>query len=164
MLNYILSYLTLAVLFVAQTTLSRYIDICGIAPDLIFVFIFCYSIYNFPVRSGILCVVAGIMVDLYTGRYIGLNALLFMYIGVAISNFASTLIKRNVWTTAVGVLVVSLIYHSVILITGYVIPGHSGFMYPFVRFALPTAVYDTAVSFVATLWARRLSVEKIRGL
>ena len=68
MFNYILSYLTLAVLFIVQTTLSRYIDIFGIAPNLIFVYVLCYSIYNFPVRSAVLCAVAGFITDLYSGQ------------------------------------------------------------------------------------------------
>ena len=164
MLNYVLSYLTLAVLFIVQTTLSCYIDIYGIAPNLIFVFIVCYSIYNFPVRSGFLCVIAGIIVDLYSRKYVGLNALLYMYIGIAISNFASTLIKKNVWTSAVGVLVVSLVYHTIILVVDYVIPSYSSFLYPLLRYAVPTAVYDAAISFVIALWARRLSIDEIRGL
>ena len=80
MLNHFLSYLTLIVLFILQTTLSRYIDIFGIAPNLIFVYVLCYAIYNFPVRSAVLCAVAGLIVDLYSRSYVGLNALLFMYI------------------------------------------------------------------------------------
>lgn len=164
MLNYFLSYLTLAVLFIVQTTLSRYIDIFGIAPNLIFVYVLCYSIYNFPVRSAVLCAIAGLVVDLYTGQYVGLNALLFMYIGIAISHFTSTLIKKHVWTSALGVLIISFLYHTIILLIDYVIPGYSGFQYPFLRIALPGAVYDAMVSFVIALWARKLSIEEIRGL
>ena len=164
MLNHFLSYLTLIVLFILQTTLSRYIDIFGIAPNLIFVYVLCYAIYNFPVRSAVLCAVAGLIVDLYSRSYVGLNALLFMYIGIAISNFTSTLIKKHVWTSALGVLVVSLLYHTIILLVDYVIPGYSGFQYPFIRITLPTAVYDALVSFVIALWARKLSIHEIRGL
>lgn len=164
MVNYILSYVTLAVLFIVQTTLSKYIDIFGIAPNLIFVYVLCYSIYNFPVRSAVLCAIAGLVVDLYTGQYVGLNTLLFMYIGIAISHFTSTLIKKHVWTSALGVLIISLLYHTIILLIDYVIPGYSGFQYPFLRIALPTAVYDAIASFVIALWARKLSIEEIRGL
>ena len=131
MLNYILSYLTLCVFFVLQTTVSHYIDIFGIAPNLIFVYALCYSMYNFPVRSAVLCVTAGIIADMYTMQYIGLNALLFMYMGLAISIFASTLIRKNIFAVAVVVLLSSVLYHSVILIINYIIPSYSGFVYPF---------------------------------
>ena len=164
MLNYVLSYLSLALLFLFQTTLSRYIDICGIAPNLIFTFAVCYSMYNFPVRSAVLCAVAGIVADLYSHQYVGVNALLYMYTGIAISNFASSLIRKNVWTAWAGVLCLSVLYHSIILIIDFVIPGHSGFVYPFLRFAIPTAVYDSVVSFVMVLLTRWLSEDKIRGL
>ena len=95
MINYILSYLTLVVLFIVQTTLGRYIDICGIAPNLVFVYILCYSMYNFPVRSAVLCIVAGIITDMYSMEYVGLNAILYMYIGLAISNFAVDFISSK---------------------------------------------------------------------
>ena len=102
--------------------------------------------------------------DLYSRQYVGLNALLFMYIGIAISHFTSTLIKKRVWTSALGVLIISFLYHTTILLVDYVIPGYSGFQYPFVRFVLPTAMYDALASFVIALWARKLSIEEIRGL
>jgi len=164
MLNGILSYISLAVLFVFQTTLSRYIDICGIAPNLVFTFVLCYSMYNFPVRSGILCLVAGFITDIYSGTLPGVNALLFLYIGIAVSNFASSLVRKNLWTTAVGVLVISFLYHTVSLLIWYVVPGHSTFWYPLVRYAMPTAVYDAVFAFVISMWARWLSEDKIRGL
>ena len=164
MLNYVLSYISLAVLFVLQTTLSRYIDVCGIAPNLIFTFVLCYSMYNFPVRSAVLCAIAGLITDMYSGTLVGVNALLFMYIGIAVSNFASSLVRKNIWTTAVGVFVISLLYHAVILVIWYVMQGYSTFWYPFARYAAPTALYDAVASFLIAMWARWLSEDKIRGL
>lgn len=164
MLNYVWTYLTLVVLFVVQTTLGIYIDVYSIAPDIIFVFAVCYSMYNFPVRSTVLCLVAGILADLYTGSYIGVNALLYMYIGLAISNFAASLIKKNIWTATLGVLTVSVIYHTVVLIVYYVIPGYSSFAFPFLRIVLPTALYDAVLSLVMYRWARWLSEDRIRGI
>ena len=164
MLNYILTYITLSVIFILQTTMGIYIDIGGVAPNIIFVFAVCYAMYNFPVRASVLCLVAGIMVDLYSRQYIGVNALLYMYIGLAVSKFAATLIRKNVWTAALGVLVVSAIYHTAILLIDYVVPGYSGFLYPFMRIVLPTALYDGVISLVVALWARWLSTDRIRGI
>ena len=163
-MNYVLSYLTLAVLYIFSTTSARYIEIFGIAPDLIFVFAVCYSMYNFPVRSAVLCAVSGLVVDLYSGSYIGLNALLYMYIGIGISNFASSLIRKNMLATVLGVLAVSLVYHTAVLVIDYVIPLHTGFWYPLVRIVLPTAVYDAVFTVVISLWAKKLSVNTVRGL
>ena len=163
MVNYILSYATLAVLFIVQTTLSRYVDIAGVAPDLIFIFAVCYSMYNFPVRSAVLCVIAGLLADMYSMSFVGVNALIYLYIGIAISNFASILIKKNLWTVSLGVFVVSFLYHTVILVVNYILPGHSTLWYPLLRYVVPTAFYDAVASMVVALWARRLSMEKIRG-
>ena len=116
MLNYVLSYLTLAVLFIVQTTLSCYIDIYGIAPNLIFVFIVCYSIYNFPVRSGFLCVIAGIIVDLYSRKYVGLNALLYMYIGYMNGLFHNIFYPDDIKLPLIMVTVSDLLYSVVVYV------------------------------------------------
>ena len=147
-MNYVLSYLTLAVLYIFSTTSARYIEIFGIAPDLIFVFAVCYSMYNFPVSSAVLCAVSGLVVDLYSGSYIGPNAL----------------IRKNMLTTILGVLAVSLIYHTLMLVIDYVIPLHTSFWYPLVRIVLPTAIYDAVFTVVISLWAKKLSVNTVRGL
>lgn len=164
MLKYVLAYFSLVVFFLLQTTLGIYIDIYNIAPNIIFVFAVCYAMYNFPVKSAVLCAVAGFVVDLYQGSYIGLNTLLYMYIGLAISNFAAILIKKNIWTVALGVFVISLLYQTVILIVNYVALGYSGFFYPFGRIVFPGAVYDAVLSFIMAFWARWLSEDRIRGL
>lgn len=163
-MNYVLSYLSLAVLYFFGTTSARYIEILGIAPDLVFVFAVCYSMYNFPVRSAVLCAVAGLLVDLYSESYIGVNALLYMYIGIGISNFASSLIRKNMLTTVCGVLIVSAVYHLVILLVCYVIPEKTSFWYPLARIVIPTAVYDSVVTLVISLWAKKLSTNTVRGL
>ncbi len=164
MLNYVLTYVTLLVIYILQTSLGIYIDIYDIAPNIIFVFAVCYSMYNFPVKSTVLCLVAGILVDLYSQPYVGVNALMYMYIGLAISNFAGSLIKKNIWTVALGVLVVSVVYHTALLIISYVIPGYASFGYPFLRIVLPTALYDGVIAIVVSCWARWLSEERIKGL
>jgi len=103
-------------------------------------------------------------VDLYSGSYIGPNALLYMYIGIGISNFASSLIRKNMLTTILGVLAVSLVYHTLMLVIDYVIPLHTSFWYPLVRIVLPTAIYDAVFTVVISLWAKKLSVNTVRGL
>ena len=163
-MNYVLTYLTLAIAFIIQASLGIYIDIYSIAPNIILVFTMCYAMYNFPVRSAVVCLVAGILVDAYSCDYIGLNALLYMYMGLSISNFASALIKKNIWTVVLGIIIVSAIYNTSILIVNYVIPGYSGFFYPFLRFILPGAIYDGVLSLMVAFWAEWLSQDKIRGL
>ena len=164
MLNFVLAYVTLALIFVLQTTLGIYIDIYGIAPNVIFVFAVCYSMYNYPVRSAVLCLVAGLISDLYMQTHIGVNALLYMYMGIAISNFAGSLIKKHLITVALGVFAASILHQVAILVVSYILPGYSGIWYPLIRIIIPTALYDGAVSLIMAFWARWLSEDRIRGL
>ncbi len=159
-----LAYITVIILFVVQTTLGRYIDIYGIAPNLVFVFAVCYSMYNFPVRSAVLCVVSGLILDLYNCTNIGLNALLYMYIGLAVSMFFAVLMKKSLFTVALGVITVSAVYQIIWLVLVHVINHRAPFLYSLVRIVLPSTVYDGIAATVMYMWARWLSEEQIRGL
>ena len=162
-MKYLWSYITILILFLIQTTLGQYIDIFGIAPNLVFVFAICYSMYNFPVRSAILCVVAGFLLDLYGCKTIGLNALIYMYIGLGVSLFGSTLMKKNIWAVALGTIVVSILYQIVYLLFEYVLKTDVSFWYGFLRIILPASIYDGIIALILSPWARWLSEEQIRG-
>ena len=162
-MKYLWSYITVLILFLMQTTLGGYIDIYGIAPNLVFVFAICYAMYNFPVRSAVLCVISGLLLDLYGCKTIGVNALLYMYIGLGVSLFGSTLMKKNIWAVALGTIVVSLLYQTVYLLAEYVLSSGASFWYGFFRIILPCAIYDGVIALILSPWARWLSEEQIRG-
>ena len=162
-MKYLWSYVTLLILFLVQTTLGIYIDICGIAPNIVFVFAICYAMYNFPVRSAVLCVVSGLLIDLYGCKTIGINALLYMYIGLGVSFFGGTLMKKNIWAVALGTIVVSLLYQVAFILIEYVLKTDVSFWYGFFRIIVPSAIYDGAIALVLSGWARWLSEEQIRG-
>lgn len=162
-MKYFWSYLTLILLFVIQTTLGKYIEIFGIAPNLVFVFAVCYSMYNFPVRSAVLCVAAGFLIDCFDLQLMGYNALLFMYIGLAVSLFGGSLMKKSFWASALGVIVVSALWQSVDLLLFYVLKGYSTFLSGFLRIVIPTTIYDGVFALVVSAWTRWLSEEQIRG-
>ena len=162
-MKYFWSYFTVIIFFLVQTTLGKYIDILGIAPNLVFVFAVCYAMYNFPVRSAVLCIVSGILLDLYGCKTVGVNALLYMYIGLGVSLFGSTLMKKNIWAVALGVIIVSALYQTVYLLFGYVLKSGVPFLYGFLRIVIPATVYDGVVSLIVSNWARWLSEEQIRG-
>lgn len=162
-MKYFLSYFTVLILFLVQTTLGKYIDIYGIAPNLVFVFAVCYSMYNFPVRSAVLCVISGLLLDLYGCKTVGFNALVYMYIGLAVSLFGGSLMKKNIWAVALGVIIVSALYQSLYLFFGYAIKSDVSFLYGFLRIAIPGTVYDGIAALIISNWARWLSEEQIRG-
>ncbi len=162
-MKYFWSYLTLILLFVIQTTIGRHIEICGISPNIVFVFAVCYSMYNFPVRSAVLCAAAGFLTDCFDMQLMGFNALIYMYIGLAVSVFGSSLMKKSLWAVAAGVIIVSAFSQSINLILFYVLKGYAPFWYGFFRIVIPTTLYDGLFALIISSWARWLSEEQIRG-
>ncbi len=162
-MKYFWTYLTLFVLFVAQTTLGKYIDIFSVAPNLVFVFAVCYAMYNFPVRSAVLCAVAGVIIDVYSNGIMGLNTLLYMYIGLLVSMFASTLMKKSMPAVALGVMIVSTVYQLIYYLICFVPGGNASVVYTFLRIIIPGSIYDAVFALVISAWALWLSEEHIRG-
>ena len=162
-MKYFWSYFTVLILFLMQTTLGKYIDIFGIAPNFVFVFAVCYAMYNFPVRSAVLCVISGLLLDLYGCKTIGVNALMYMYIGLAVSLFAGALMKKNIWAVVLGVIIASALYQSLYLFFEYSLKSDVSFIYGFLRIVIPGTVYDGAIALIISVWAKWLSEEQIRG-
>lgn len=162
-MKYFWSYLTLLILFIFQTTLGRYIAVFGIAPNVVFVFAVCYSMYNFPVRSAVLCLIAGLVTDCFNCRLIGFNAVIYMYIGLAVSVFGGALMKRSLWTVALGVIIAAALCQSLNLFFVYTIHGYASFWYGFLRIIVPETLYDSVFALIVSGWAKWLSEEQIRG-
>lgn len=162
-MKYFWSYFTVLILFIVQTTLGKYIDILGIAPNLVFVFAVCYAMYNFPVRSAVLCVISGILIDLYGCKTVGVNALMYMYIGLLVSLFAGALMKKNIWAVALGVIITSAIYQSLYFLFEYSLKSDISFVFGFLRIIIPGTFYDGIIALLISWWAKWLSEEQIRG-
>ena len=114
-MKYFLHYVFLLILFVVQTTLSKYIAFSGVFPNLVFVYVICLCLIFCDVKSIVLATVGGLALDFHSGLAIGFNALFYLYFSMATAYFGENFFRgRRVVTilyTAVATILYELLYY-----------------------------------------------------
>lgn len=109
----VLTYLVLLIVFVLQSTVCRYIEILHTIPNLLLVFVVCYSMHAEPLKATVLATITGLLIDLYGAKHLGLNAIMMMYLGLALSCISSDFIRTNFFTVLVAVVISTFLYEGI---------------------------------------------------
>ncbi len=78
-----------------QTTLLDYVKIYGVKPNLLFVFIVAIALLKGYAEGAIVGCISGFAMDMISGGLLGFNALLFLYLGLAVGFINRRLYKEN---------------------------------------------------------------------
>lgn len=162
MMKNILTYVTLLLVIVLQSTILNGIELLHITPNIVLVFVVCYSMYAEPVKAVILAIVAGLVTDILQVHHVGLTALMFMFISVTLSVICSDYIRSNLFTVMVAVVASTLVFESLYGILVYVLFNKMtlGYMLKVVAFE---TLYNVIESLVIMWWAKYLAEDEIRS-
>ena len=157
-----LTYLTLIILLVLQSTVCRGIEVLHTIPNLVLIFVVCYSMYAEPVKATVLALVSGIVFDLTQAQYLGFGALLMMFSGLGLSVVSSDYIRSNVLTVLVSVALSTFVFEGVYSFLLYFIFDKITASHMF--FAIcAEAVYNTVVAVAVMWWAKYLAEYEVRS-
>lgn len=158
----ILTYVTLILVFVLQSTICRHIEILHTIPNLMLVFVVCYCMHAEPVKATILSGIAGLIMDVFVAKHLGLNTLMMMYLGLALSYISSDYIRTNFFTVIILTALSTLLYEGVY-----------GFLVYFIFNKVTTsvllsvisleAVYNTVVACGFVWLGRYLAYDEVRS-
>lgn len=157
-----LTYLTLIILAVLQTTLFPHLHIMGVIPNLILVFVVCYSMYADPVPATVFAIIAGLVFDVYQASNIGFNSIMMMYIGLGLSCLTSGYVKSNILTVLIFVAFATVMYEVIYAFLLYFIFGKVtlGTMW---TISAIEAAYNTVCAAVLMWWAKYLGEDEVRS-
>lgn len=158
----VLTYATLLLLIVLQSTILNGIEILHIMPNIILVFVVCYSMYAEPVKAVILSIVAGLVTDILQSHHVGLTALMLMFISLALSVICSDYIRSNLFTAVISVIASTLVFECVYGILVYVLFNKMTIGY-MLKVVMLETVYNVVVSFALLWWAKYLAEDEIRS-
>lgn len=158
----LLTYLTLIILTVLQTTLFPHLRVMNVMPNLVLVFVVCYSMYADPVPATVFAIAAGLLFDVYQASNIGFNSIMMMYIGLGLSCLTSGYVKSNIFTVLVCVAVTTLIYEGIYAFLLYFIFGKVtvSTMWSVASFE---TVYNTVCASALMWWAKYLGEDEVRS-
>ncbi len=117
-------YILLAILpFLAiflQSTFFNSFSIKGTVPDMVLVFVIFYALLNGARKGSYYGLFCGLLEDLYTGRFIGMNAITKGITAYIIGRFEGRVFEENVAVGIIGVIMGSLINSCLLLILAWI--------------------------------------------
>lgn len=158
----ILTYITLILVFVLQSTLCRYIEILHTIPNLLLVFVVCYCMHAEPVKATVLAGVAGLIMDVSISKHLGVNTLMMMYLGLLLSYISADYIRTNFLTVLVLTALSTLLYEGIYGFLLYFMFGKVSASVMFTIISLE-AVYNTIIACIFAWLGRYLAYDEVRS-
>ncbi|MBC7106162.1 MAG: rod shape-determining protein MreD, partial [Firmicutes bacterium] len=118
----------------------------GVKPDLLLILTVCHAYLRGPRRGAAVGLLAGLLQDLYTGQYLGLNALAKGAVGLAVGALEGKLYREGPHL-AVPVAACATLLHELVVLLGL---RYLGMPVPFgfalVHVVVPEGVYNAALT------------------
>lgn len=134
--------------YLIQTAFGASISLGNIAPNLIIIIVCMYGLLRGR-RSGMfLGFFAGLLLDIFYGYgdVIGINALLYMYIGYINGIFNDMIYFKNFRVPLVAVAISELSYQFIYYVITFVLRNKLNIVYYFENIILPELVYTVFVA------------------
>ena len=144
--RYVLSYISLFVALVLQTTLMKELRIFGISPMLVLVLVVCFSLMNDSIPSAIFAVIAGLLTDISGSGPLGLNALMMLYLSLGVSTVGREFFQDTPRSAIILAFVGTFMYETIYFICNFLIFGSGHFWYVLWRVTLIEAVYNAILA------------------
>jgi len=113
-------FLTIVILltYILQITLVPEITVFGVSANLCLIVVCSISFLFGSTSGGIVGFFCGILIDFYYGRSIGLNALLYLYIGIVLGSFNKRIFKDNYLVILFFMIITTFLYEFILYIYG----------------------------------------------
>lgn len=131
---------------IIQSTLLQFIKIRNILPNTSIIIIISFALLRGSYEGAIVGFFSGLIQDMLYGTSIGYYSLLGMLTGFFFGKFHHNFYRENYLLPLVLCSLGTLVYESIVFITGFVFQGDLNYIYYFGRLILPETVYTAIFS------------------
>ena len=134
--------------FVLQSTAAKWIAVGSITPNLIIILV---SVFGFTCGSKCGLVAGfftGLLWDLFYCDVVGLNALIFMYIGFLNGSFKQIFFKEDIKLPIVLITASDLMCSIAVYIIRFLLRGRFGFPRYFATIIMPEILYTVIITMI----------------
>ena len=146
--RYITVTVSVILLFVMQSTLFKAWALANIAPNLLIIITSSVGFIRGKKEGMFTGVLSGLLIDLFYCDVIGINALIYMYVGYVNGIFKKNFLPEDVRMPLVLIGASDFIYSVLVFVCWFVIRGKFGFGYYFIHIMMPEMVYTVLISLV----------------
>lgn len=161
MLRNIITALFVFAAFIIQTTFNREISIGAISPNLMLVLVCCMGFIGGKKTGMFVGVFCGLLIDVFYGYsgVIGMNAILFMYLGYVNGLFNEIFFTDDICIPVLLVMVSDLVYNFLYYCITFLLRGNLDLAGYFKSIMFPEMIYT---GFVAVFIFRLLKVISLK--
>lgn len=146
MKRFIVSVLLIIICFLLQTTVFRGLAFGGIVPNLMIVLTASFGFMRGEKTGLIMGFCCGLLTDIFFGSVLGLNAMIYMYIGYANGKFNRIFFPDDIKLPLALILLSDLAYGFLYYIILFLMRGRFHISYYAVHIILPEMVYTILVT------------------
>lgn len=146
MKRFIVSVLLVIICFLLQTTVFKGVAFGSIVPNLMIILTASFGFMRGEKTGLIMGFSCGLLCDIFFGNVLGLNAMIYMYIGYTNGKFNRIFYPDDIKLPLGLILVSDLIYGFLYYTVLFLMRGRFQINYYFVRIILPEVVYTILVT------------------
>lgn len=130
---------------VLRDTVFNGLSVAGGKPDFVLILVVFFAIFRGSVQGGLMGVALGLLEDLMTGRFIGINAICKGLLGYLVGVSERNLYKNNFFVPIAAILVATFLNTVFYYLFSVLIGGHVG-LEKLILSTIPDAVYNMCFS------------------
>lgn len=140
-------FLLITINFLLQTTIFENLMILDTKPNLLLVLVVAFSFLRGDLEGATLGFFTGLLVDMFFGYFLGLNAFSYMLVGFMVGYVSVELYKDNIFICFLLVLVFNLVFGIIYFILTAFFLGYPNLMFFLWDIIVPEALYSSVVAF-----------------
>ena len=141
-----MTLLLIIVCFLFQTTVFQGLDFGGIVPNLMIILTASFGFMRGDKTGLAIGFFCGLIIDIFFGNVLGLNAMIYMYIGYANGKFNRIFYPEDIKLPIGLILVSDLAYGFLYYITLFLMRGRFHIGYYFIHINFPETVYTILIT------------------
>ncbi|MBR1477997.1 MAG: rod shape-determining protein MreD [Lachnospiraceae bacterium] len=141
MLRKILTVLLVLFCFILQSTVFGAISLGGVVPNIMMIITSSFGFMRGEKEGIVIGFFCGMLADIFFGDFLGLYALIFMYIGFLNGKFSRIFYPQDLKLPLALIITSDLTYGMLYYVLFFMLRGRFDFSFYFLNVILPEAVY-----------------------
>lgn len=148
MLRKILTAIIILICFILQSSVFNWIALGGIIPNLLIVITAAFGFMRGEKEGLVIGFICGLLCDIFHGDFLGLHALLYMYIGYFNGKFSRVFYPEDIKLPMALITISDLTYGLLCYILLFLVKGHFEFGWYLLHVIFPEVMYTIIVTLV----------------
>lgn len=167
--RFLIAFCILIISFVLQTTVFQWLSFGGIVPNILIIYTISFGMMKGSQKGLFIGFFSGLLCDIFFGSFIGLNAVIYMYIGYLAGLTHKVFIPDDVKLPIVLIVLGDLLYNFSFYVFMFLLRGRFDLSFYFKNIMLPELIYTIVIALffypiLLLIYQHEEKLERNRGI